>query len=375
MLHAMKRLLALLAIVACGKSGGHDAPKPKSGSDSTTTKPSDAATGSGSAIAIGSAAPFPDQEPTTPPPPPTVVPQTKGDCKAEYAPKPTRDPNPMCKIDGGTFLMGEKEKVPTKLSPYYIDEFEVTVAQFVFFLNTTHGDPACVHYMPDGKPAVHGLAHCYFATDAEGNRSNHDFIRQLDNGTFVAERRTEHLPFQKAMKEAARDYCAWAGKQLPTQAQWEFAARHDPKTGRDFIFPWGDKFDGRRARCTIEVCPDAPGLDPVNGEFEGVAVGTYDGTHGHADGRSPWGLYQMAGNVNELIADCQHDLKPCVGGACVDPSVTEPQLLTDPLNPPAVECQVVSLGGDAGAGETQLHSGVVENPQAEGGFRCARVER
>src|SRR6266540_3055498 len=47
-----------------------------------------------------------DAEPTVPPPAPTVKPGGKGDCKVDYAPKPTRDPNPMCKVAGGTFMMG-----------------------------------------------------------------------------------------------------------------------------------------------------------------------------------------------------------------------------------------------------------------------------
>ncbi|MEO8842639.1 MAG: hypothetical protein ABI704_13780, partial [Kofleriaceae bacterium] len=79
-------------------------------------------------------------DPTEPPPPPVVKPGGKGDCKTDYAPSPKRDPSPMCKIDGGTFTMGDdNERMAAKVSPYYIDQFEVTAAQVAYYLNATHG--------------------------------------------------------------------------------------------------------------------------------------------------------------------------------------------------------------------------------------------
>jgi len=69
----------------------------------------------------------------------------KGDCRADYAPKPDLDPSPMCKIAGGTFMMGapadDMDAAPNqrpvrkvKLSPYYLDELEVTNAQVAAYI-------------------------------------------------------------------------------------------------------------------------------------------------------------------------------------------------------------------------------------------------
>jgi formylglycine-generating enzyme required for sulfatase activity len=120
---------ASMLVVACG--GKHDtAPPPSPPADAPAPAPTAAK-----------------------PPPPTVKANGKGDCRTDYAPKPERDPNPMCRVDGGEFTMGTAEKnLPDRtikvyqgetpahrvaVSPYYIDQFEVTVGQVVFWLNDT----------------------------------------------------------------------------------------------------------------------------------------------------------------------------------------------------------------------------------------------
>lgn len=316
-------ILALLLVFGCGKSSTkkHDTPGSNASADTTG-------------------------EPKTDPPPPTVKANGKGDCKTDYAPRPKRDPNPMCKVDGGTFTMTDPAWKTTKtvtLSPYYMDQFEVTVAQVVHYLNATHNVDCIDSYTHE---------HC-FRLGVRGDSSGLNIIKLAD-GSFAALPGTERRPYTGASRQGAIEYCTWAGKQLPTEPQWEFAARHDPKTGKDYMYPWGDEFDGKRARCRHDTCPDGPDT------FDPVDVGTYDGTHGHADGSSPWGIYDMAGNAKEMVADCGAAYEPCQGGACKDPPPVREQH--------AGACDVITRGGGI-EGERQLRT--IDRGGPPTGFRCA----
>ena len=176
----------------------------------------------------------------------------------------------MVYIPGGTFQMGsnhgddDEQPVHTvTLSPYWIDSTEVTNAMY----------EQCVQ---DG------------ACDPPSNTSSNTRDNYFGNSKY------DNFPVIYVSWYDAKAYCEWAGKQLPTEAQWEFAARGTD--GR--IYPWGDSIINNSANFCDTNCPFEWKTKTYNDGYSDTApVGSYE------SGKSPFGVYDMAGNVFEWVAD------------------------------------------------------------------------
>lgn len=191
---------------------------------------------------------------------------------AERAKLPAHDE--MVKIPAGTFLMGSDKKVDRNAYPpelpqrkvyldaYEIDKFEVTTVQFLKFVLATGRQPLI------------------------------DW--QYDGGNFQ-ETMASH-PVMHVSWFDADAYCQWAGKRLPTSAEWEKAARGED--GR--IYPWGNEPAGLSRANFGRTGLSGPVRDrperlllypPI------ISVDKYE------NAVSPFGVYQMSGNVAEWTAD------------------------------------------------------------------------
>jgi len=158
---------------------------------------------------------------------------------------------------------------PITLNPFVMETTEVTFNQFVTFLNVQ-------------GPNSH-LNGCAGFPCIETRNENPDAVITFDSANYsIVETLAEH-PVYGVTWYGAREYCETIGRRLPTEAEWERAARGDD--GR--IYPWGNTWDNALAKTNRPV-DTPPGTFPV---------GSYP------TGASPFGVLDMAGNIAEWVSD------------------------------------------------------------------------
>lgn len=172
----------------------------------------------------------------------------------QYAPAQAKtvDTKDMILIPEGEFIMGTDDRLNDEkpahvvyIKAFYVDKFEVTNEAYKKFV------------------------------DAAGHKSPDNW----EQNNYPADKRRH--PVILVDWNDASAYCAWTGKRLPRETEWEKAARSTD--GR--IYPWGNKWDINKSN------------NPLRGHQGTMDVGSFEA------GTSPYGLYDMSGNVWEWVDD------------------------------------------------------------------------
>ena len=192
--------------------------------------------------------------------------------------EPTNLQNPLTPPDGmvfvpaGEFTMGDdsggigaKPAHHVSLDAYYIDKYEVTNAEYFSFWMTV------------------GAENSAFTPVSYGEHVG------IGDWPEIAQEKPNY-PVVGISWDAADAYAKWANKRLPTEAEWEKAARGTDER----IWPWGNAFfvSIRGANVHANVWNGKDGYDNVL-----APVGNYP------TGASPYGVFDMGGNVWEWVAD------------------------------------------------------------------------
>ncbi len=240
----------------------------------------------------------PDRTGATPQQPQTLSPSTR-----------KSSDEGMVKLDGGEFLMGTEDKMgfpgdgegpirKVTVAPFLIDEATVTNEQFTEFINDTQ-------YVTEAERFGWSFSFHHFVSDTDAEsveqrvagadwwwRMDGADWRHPDGPESDISDRMDHPVTQVSFNDA-NVFAKWAGKRLPTEAEWEFAARGGHEQRR---YAWGNALTlGGEHMCNIWQ-GDFPRINSLE-----------DGFHGTAPARAyepnDFGLYCMAGNIWEWCSD------------------------------------------------------------------------
>jgi len=177
---------------------------------------------------------------------------------------------PMRPVAAGEFIMGddngdtdERPVHTVYLDAFYMDKYEVSNALY----------KACVDAQACQPP------------QANDSYTHPDYY---DNPEF------DNYPVLYVDWNMANAYCGWRGAQLPTEAQWEKAARGTDERS----YPWGNEFNGS----IVNFCDKNCSLDGANANYDDGYADTAP-VDSYENGQSIYGIYNMAGNVWEWVLD------------------------------------------------------------------------
>ncbi len=219
------------------------------------------------------------------------------------------DPTAWVTIPAGSFLHGQTAETEEIAYDYQIMVTDVTVAQYVVFLNSALADGTLkisgnglVGEYPGDKfsGAKHELEikagdYVYVPLDDPASRFT------FDGSIFSILPGWENHPMTNVSWFGARGYCGYNNSRLPSELEWEKAARGSKD---DRPFPWGDEIARNNAnyyasRDPFENMATFGSLTTPVGFYNGKTYGSYT----TLNSASPYGLYDMAGNVWQWVGD------------------------------------------------------------------------
>jgi len=296
----------------------------------------------------------------------------------------------MRRVDGGRFLMGsddhypeEAPRRPVRVDGFWIDQTPVTNREFAAFVDAT-GHVTVAERAPDAAlypgadPALLVPASACFQRQDRPVPLNDPFLwwalvpgadwrhpRGPDSAIFdLLDHPVVHIAYADA--EA---YAAWAGKALPTEAEWECAAR----AGCDTAYPWGEERDPGGRRVANYWQGGFPWQHPrLPGEALTTAVGSFP--------PNAFGLIDMIGNVWEWTCDWYGTLDSAPPTSCCvpeNPRGTTEAASRDAHDPAGFGRKVLKGGSHLCAEEycrryrpAARYAQTVDSSTSHIGFRC-----